>query len=98
MKGPVNDCQLRSKRLYPLTAPMDFSTDLPYDCLETLLVSVEGCKVSMIPMKNTSDLLPDFACNWLEYQGYVDTGGGARCNRQQAWVGIAGCDGTAGSC
>jgi hypothetical protein len=31
-------------------------------------------QMSIIPMRNSSALLPGFSCNWLEYRGYVDSG------------------------
>lgn len=53
---------------------MDFSTDLPWDCLDEVIVSVSGCKVSFVSVLNTSRALPDFSCSWLEYQGLVQSG------------------------
>ncbi|WIA13892.1 hypothetical protein OEZ85_002464 [Tetradesmus obliquus] len=73
LKTAASNCQDRARDTGPLTAPMDLATDLPWDCMESLVVSVEGCKVSIIPMRNASALLPGFSCNWLEYRGYVDS-------------------------
>lgn len=73
LKTAASNCQDRARDTRPLTAPMDLATDLPWDCMESLVVSVEGCKVSIIPMRNASALLPGFSCNWLEYRGYVDS-------------------------
>jgi hypothetical protein len=46
-------------------------------CVPTLYCTWCCCccyQVSIIPTRNSSALLPGFACNWLEYRGYVDSG------------------------
>jgi hypothetical protein len=45
LKPALSNCQDRERASRPLTSPMDLTTDLPWDCLESLLVTVEGCKV-----------------------------------------------------
>lgn len=52
-----------------LSQPFDPAVHVPWDCLDSLMVSVEGCMVSMVSTVPMSETLYNFSCTWLQLQG-----------------------------
>jgi len=66
-----------------LSSPFDPSKHLPWDCLDNMAVSVEGCMVNLVSLVNTSTNVFNFSCSWLQYQGSIRDENTARLS---AWI------------
>jgi hypothetical protein len=61
-----------------LSAPFDPATHIPWDCLDRMAVTVEGCMVSAVSLINMSETLFNFSCSWMQLQGNL-------VNRESCW-------------
>jgi hypothetical protein len=69
-----------------LSQPFDPAVHVPWDCLDSLMVSVEGCMVSMVSTVPMSETLYNFSCTWLQLQGNL-MNGESTCWPVVAWGG-----------
>jgi predicted cobalt transporter CbtA len=64
-----NDCPPLLAPMAKLSAPFDPATHIPWDCLDRMAVTVEGCMVSAVSLINMSETLFNFSCSWMQLQG-----------------------------
>lgn len=64
-----NDCPALLQPLTNLSTPFEPQFHVPWDCLNSMLVSVEGCVVSLVSQMPMSETLFNFSCSWLQLQG-----------------------------
>lgn len=69
-----NDCPALLQPLTNLSSPFEPDFHVPWDCLNSMLVSVEGCVVSMVSQLPMSETLFNFSCSWMQLQGNLVNG------------------------
>lgn len=69
-----NDCPPFLSAMANLSQPFDPKVHVPWDCLDSLMVSVQGCMVSMVSTVPMSETVYNFSCTWMQLQGNLMNG------------------------